>query len=244
MYSVFYKTLVTLAAVLVAAAALAEIDIRSERVEFAPGASAAAIDATLSGHETVDYLVNARAGQTLSVNLVTEHGANYFNVIPPDADNEAVYIGSNSGNDYQGLLDLDGDWKIRVYLMRSAARRNETAAYQLDIGVTGKPDPAAAREANDFGPRKWDARGKLSCARGGQPMQTAACPFKAVRESGSATIFVLAPATGTQRILFFNDGQWSTDGTETVTAKTHEDLWSVLVAGEAYDIPDAALFGD
>lgn len=45
MYSVFYNTLVTLAAELVAAAALAGTDIHCERFEFAPGASAAAREA-------------------------------------------------------------------------------------------------------------------------------------------------------------------------------------------------------
>jgi hypothetical protein len=223
--------------------ALAATDIRAERVEFAPGQSGATLEGKIRGREIVDYLVAARAGQTMTVNMETGHGANYFNVIPPDADSEAVFIGSTAGNVYEGRLDLDGDWKIRVYLMRSAARRNETAAYKLDIGVSGEPDPGAARAANDFGPREWDARGQVGCARGGQPMQTAACPFKVIRYSGSATIFVLAPATGAQRILFFNDGAWSTDGTEKVNAAKREDLWMLIVSGEAYEVPDAVIFG-
>jgi len=237
------SVILVLAACLAGMPALAETDVRSERVQFEANTSGATINAKIKGREIVDYLLGARAGQTLSVNLQTDNGANYFNVIPPDADDEAVFVGSTKGNSYEGKLDLDGDWKIRVYLMRSAARRDETAAYTLTVGITGTPDPAAAREANDFGPREWDARGDLGCARGGQPMQTAACPFKVIRYAEGATIFVLAPGTGDERILYFSNGEWSTDGTEPVQASKRADLWSLVVSDEAYEVPDAALFG-
>jgi len=223
--------------------AAAATDLRSERVQFERGSSGTTINATIEGRETVDYLVNARAGQTLAVKLDSKSSAIYFNVIPPDAEDEAVFAGSTSGNSYEGGLDLDGDWKIRVYLVRAAARRNESALYSLKIGVTGKADPAAAREANDFGPRQWNARGALGCARGDQPMQTAACPFKVIRFDGSATIYVLAPVTGAQRILYFENGKWSTDGAAPIKANKRSDLWSLLVADEAYEIPDAVIFG-
>ena len=155
----------------------------------------------------------------------------------------AVFAGATKGNSYLGKLDLDGDWKIRVYLMRSAARRDERATYRLAVGITGRPDPTATREANDFGPREWNARGDLGCARGGQPMQTAACPFKVVRYAEGATIFVLAPGSGTQRILYFTNGEWSTDSRNPVQASKRSDPWSLLVSEEAYEVPDAVLFG-
>lgn len=234
-----------LASCLATAPILADTDIRSERVRFEAKTSGTTISSEIKGRETVDYLLGARAGQTLSVTMKTDNGANYFNVIPPDADDEAVFVGSTEGNSYKGKLDLDGDWKIRVYLMRSAARRNETAAYKLTIGITEKPDAASAREANDFGPREWDARGDLGCARGGQPMQTGACPFKVVRyrQEKGATVFVLAPGTRTERILYFSSGEWSTDSTESVQTSKRSDLWSLLVSDESYEIPDAVLFG-
>lgn len=232
-----------LAAYLAAVPTLAETDIRSERVRFDANTSGSKISAKITGREALDYLLGARAGQTLSVTMQTNNGANYFNLIPPDAKDEAVFVGSTEGNSYEGKLDLDGDWKIRVYLMRSAARRDETAAYTLDVGITGKPDPAAAREANDFGPREWDARGNLGCTRGGQPMQTAACPFKVIRYAEGATIFVLAPGTETKRILYFTNGKWSTDSSEPVQSIKRSDLWSLVVSDDAYEVPNAALFG-
>ena len=238
-------TVLALATCLASAPNLAETDIRSERVQFEPKTSGTTISAKIKGRETVDYLLGARAGQTLSVTMKTDNSANYFNVIPPDTDDEAVFVGSSEGNSYEGKLDLDGDWKIRVYLMRSAARRNETAAFDLTIGITGKPDTAAAREANDFGPRHWDARGDLGCAHGGQPIQTAACPFKVIRyrQEKGATVVTLAPGNGKERILYFSKGEWTTDSTESVQTSKRADLWSLQVSDEAYEIPDAVIFG-
>jgi len=241
----FATATLLLATWLAAAPILADTDIRSERVQFESGTSGTAISAKIKGRETVDYRLGARAGQTLSVTMETDNGANYFNLIPPDADDEAVFVGSSEGNSYEGKLDLDGDWKVRVYLMRSAARRNETAAYEITIGITGKPDADAARQANDFGPREWDARGDLGCARGGQPMQTGACPFKVIRyrQEEGATVFTLAPGTGKERILYFSKGEWTTDSTESVQTSKRDDLWSLQVSDDAYEIPDAVVFG-
>jgi len=236
---------ILLAAIAAAAAVQADDRIRREHVQFESGQSSIVIEDSISDYDVIDYLVDARAGQTLTVELETDHGSNYFNVIPPDEDSVATFIGSSAGKLFSGTLDLDGDWKVRVYLMRAAARRRETANYALSLSVTGLPDAERARAANDFGPSSWDARGHLHCAHGGQPMQAAACPFKVIRygdESG-ATVFAVAPASGRLRILYFLEGTWSTDSSEIVSASRRADLWSVVVGNEAYEIPDAVLFG-
>lgn len=230
-------------------------EIRTERVYFAPGGTGVVIAGSIEGREAVDYLLGARAGQTLVVRMDSDNTASYFNIIPPDAEDAAVYAGHNGPefNRYAGKLDLDGDWKIRVYLYRAAARRGESADYRLDISITGKPDPAAAREPNDFGPREWDARGDFGCARGGQPMQTAGCPFKVIRyrmEEG-ATVFVQGAeswgARGGQargeRILYYQQGEWSTPTSDPVSVSKRADLWTVTVGEEVYEIPEAVVFG-
>jgi hypothetical protein len=229
----------------------AEPDVEEQRVYFAPGAVGAVIAGSIEGREVVDYLLGAEAGQTLAVTMQTDNLQNYFNIIPPDAANEAVYIGSSSPepNRYEGTLDLDGDWRIRVYLYRAAARRGETADFRLDVSITGEPDVAAAREANDFGPREWDARGDLGCARGGQPMQTAACPFKVLRDLATqgATLFAVPPgaepAPGIERIFYFQSGAWSTPTSDPVSVRKREDLWTLEVGDEVFEIPEAVVFG-
>lgn len=127
----------TLAALAIAAVpALAQDVSRSERVKFRPGTSAATLRGSVTGYASVKYLVGLRAGQTLSVRLLTDNASNSFNILPPGAA-EAMYVGPTSGNVFRGKVLTGGDYTVQVYLTRSAARRGETANYALAIGATG-----------------------------------------------------------------------------------------------------------
>jgi len=117
--------------------ALAADGIETKPLQFAKGASSATVQDSLKGDATIDYTLRARAGQTMRVTLTTSNSANYFNVLPPGSDDVAIFIGSTEGNEWSGTLPADGEYKIRVYLMRSAARRGETANYTLTVGITG-----------------------------------------------------------------------------------------------------------
>jgi hypothetical protein len=46
--------------------------------------------------------------------------------------------GSSQGAQAKVMLPTDGIYVVRVYLMRNAARRNESSNYTLTVGVTGK----------------------------------------------------------------------------------------------------------
>lgn len=117
-------------------AAHADNDIRQEAIRFAPGASKATIKDTIKGSQTVDYQLRTAAGQTMTVAFKPSNPSAYFNVLPPGSD-EALFIGSSAGNDFTGVLPTAGLHTIRVFLMRNAARRNETTHYTLDVSVTG-----------------------------------------------------------------------------------------------------------
>lgn len=119
--------------------ARAEEGIRAERVQFAPGTSGATLDGSITGYETVDYRLGAREGQRMRVGLTTRHPQTYFNILPPGSTGEAIFIGSTLGQAFDGILDRDGDWTVRVYMMRAAARRGETAAYRLEMVITAGP---------------------------------------------------------------------------------------------------------
>ena len=82
---------------------------------------------------TIDYLLGAKQGQYMNVSMATDNGANYFNIIAPGKADETLFVGSTSGNQFEGTLPVSGDYKIRVYLMRSAARRDEIANYRLEM---------------------------------------------------------------------------------------------------------------
>ena len=63
--------------------------------------------------------------------------SNYFNITGPGAS-EALFIGSSEGTSTNFKIPSSGTYTISVYLMRSAARRGETADYDLTIYVDGR----------------------------------------------------------------------------------------------------------
>ncbi len=107
-----------------------------ERVQFAKGKSSKTIKGTIKGDQSRLFLVGLRAGQTITVKLVTSNASNYFNVTAPGAE-QAMFIGSSSGNTFTDVIPSTGDYKIDLYLMRNAARRNESANFTITIGATG-----------------------------------------------------------------------------------------------------------
>ena len=128
------RTAVLALALLLASPALAQDKARTERVQFAKGASSKAIKGAVKGYDGVDYVVGLR--QTLKVDMKTSNASSYFNVTAPGADS-ALFIGSTSGGSFKGVVPKTGDYTIQVYLMRNAARRGETANYTLAVGATG-----------------------------------------------------------------------------------------------------------
>jgi heat shock protein HslJ len=111
-------------------------DIRTERVQFAAGSTGTKLEGRITGYETVDYKLGAKAGQRMIVTMTTDNGANYFNLLAPGETEVAFFNGSMNENSFAGTLPESGDYTIRVYQMRSAARRNETATYRLDVEIT------------------------------------------------------------------------------------------------------------
>jgi hypothetical protein len=112
-----------------------DADIQIRPVRFSNGASTATIKGELKGRQTIDYILQAKAGQTLTVALSASHSGAYFNVLPPGSTSEALFIGSTQGNAWIGALPSDGEYRIRTYLYRNAARRNESASFTLRLGV-------------------------------------------------------------------------------------------------------------
>ncbi|ODT17647.1 MAG: hypothetical protein ABS35_25355 [Kaistia sp. SCN 65-12] len=140
-------------------------DTRTQVVTFAKGAPSKTIRGTIVGWEAVRYVLSVSAGQRMSVQLDTSNRFNFFNVTAPGAD-AALFVGARSGNSTSFVVPSSGKYVITVYLMRNAARRNETAKYALTVAVDGKP--AASRPSpgrGDFadglsgGPDFWEVTG-------------------------------------------------------------------------------------
>ncbi|AOS98433.1 Inhibitor of g-type lysozyme precursor [Microbulbifer aggregans] len=112
---------------------------KSHEIRFPPGSSSTQVSGSVKGYDFVTYQLRAQAGQQMRVVMDTSHSASYFNIFPPGKGpgDAAIFIGSTSGNRFSQTLPADGVYTIQVYLMRSAARREESARYTLDIAITG-----------------------------------------------------------------------------------------------------------
>jgi len=217
-------------------------DIRPEQVRFEKGRNGVSLKGTIKGDEIVDYRLPATAGQILDVNLQANNRSAYFNVLPPD-DETALFVGSVSGNSFIGALPRDGEYTVRVYLMRNAARRNESAHYTVTFTMASSKAVSGTAAANP--PAIYDASGKIQCATG-KPALDQWCDFRVVRHvaTGSAQIWIAHGGTPRQRVLHYAGKRFTTDDGAGVSAKRQDDNWLVSVGGrEFYLIPDALIHG-
>ncbi len=104
----------------------------------------------MRGNNSVEYRLGARAGQTMTVTFRARNPSANFNVNAPGSDT-ALFVGSVSGSDFTGTLPADGIYVVQVYLVRAAARRNESADYTIDFSIgsgSGRaPQPGAPQVA-------------------------------------------------------------------------------------------------
>lgn len=227
---------------------LAADDIETHPIQFAKGASSATIKGSLKGYQIIDYKLRARAGQTMTVSLNTDNTANYFNVIPPGSNDVAVYIGSTGGNDWSGPLTTDGEYTLRVYQMRSAARRKETAHYTLTVGITGNASASLLGSAptsdGKVAGTPYHATGTLPCSMGDAAPNSLQCDFGVIRgASGNAEVHVTPPG-GFKRILTFMGEKVSADNEAKIKANKNGDDWLININDyEHYRIPEAVIFG-
>ena len=213
-------------------------------ITFAPGTSSATVKGAISGDRIVDYTLRAKAGQTMKVALKTSHASNYFNLLPPGSE-AALANGSVSGNDWSGTLPVDGEYTLRVYLMRSAARRNETANYTLTVGITGSADAKVAGTP-------YHATGMVPCSIGTDPKASAQCSFGVIRSTpGHAEVHLASPGFDVTlhkddlRVLKFADGTVTCPDPEArVSSERQGDTWSIGVNDfYFYLIPEAVISG-
>jgi hypothetical protein len=219
---------------------------RQERVTFAKGASSATIKGQLKGDADVDYVVGAAAGQTISVSLKGSNRSNYFNVLPPGSADVAMHV-AQDGQPYTGMLPADGNYKVRVYLMRNAARRNEASDYTLTISVTGAPLAPTSKAKDAVRPgTPYHASGPVTCLPmpygDTKPQQ---CEAFVIRRGFDGTATVEIPSKGiTRRILFVKGKPVASDSAEKMTASRKGDITVVkFESGEFYEIVDAMIFG-
>lgn len=114
-----------------------------QKITFAPGAAATTLKGKITGNASRTYLLSAVSGQTLQTLFSASNRSCHFNVFEPGSGT-AAHIGSAAGNEFGRNPTLAGDYRIQVYLMRSAARRGESCRFSLSIELTGAPGGSSA----------------------------------------------------------------------------------------------------
>lgn len=228
-----------------ARAGMAQAAIESQRVVFRAGADSSLVQGQLKGDQAVDYILRAGAGQALTVELKASNPQNYFNVLAAGTDT-ALFIGSSSGTSFRGLLPSDGDVRVRVYLMRPAARRHESSSYSLRMGISGAPlaPLSASRDALIPG-TSYHASAEVPC-RSGSSGHVAWCQaFVIRRDTNSATVVVTNPEGQKRQFLFVKGMAVASDQPEKLMVQKRRDV-SLLTLGEnfeRYEIVDALVVG-
>ena len=212
-------------------------------IQFAKGKNEAKVTGTIAGRRFIDYQLRAAAGQTLSISLKSQHGSNSFNLLPPGSMDAAMAIGELSDHAFTGLLPDDGVYTIRVFLMRSAARRNESSRFDLHVAIEGQPLAALSPRTDAMvqGTR-FHAVSTVTC----QPAYSEhrECKAGVVRrgEDGTATVELSWPAEGQvrgmRRLLFVKGEPVASDTVQAIRQQRGEQGWLIQFdSDESYTVP-------
>ena len=212
-------------------------------VSFSKGASSQTLKGSIRGDQSRNYVVDARAGQTMTVDLKPSNASAYFNVLAPGATS-AMFIGSTEGNIFSGPLTVTGRHTVQVYLMRNAARRNEIANYTIIIGVKGAA--TATRPSHDalVAGTKYHATADVPCVTsdGGKP---GPCKAGVMRSGNGDAVVELKTPDGGERRIFFTGGHATGSDAEGSFSVSREGDLSIVRIGkiEVYRISDALVVG-
>lgn len=201
---------------------------------------------SVRGYASRDFVIHAGAGQTLTVSFGASSPSAYFNLLPPGSSVVAMFIGSTTGHRYQGVAPIAGDYTARVYLMRSAARRNAASGFTLKARVAGTAlVPLPAREDAVLPGTPFHAGGPVPCALPYQP-DVRQCDARVIRydHAGTVTVELRGPRDFVRRILFVKGTPTASDATEPLASTRIGDTTTVTIGtDERYELPDALIVG-
>lgn len=130
------RIVISLLCCFLAAPALSADRVTTVPVQFAKGASSSQLKGTFAGYDSVQYTVNARQDQQMTVSIAGSSNAN-FNVFGPGATpGEAEALGTGYvGGDWTAKLPASGTYTIQVYQTRATARKGAKVPHTLTVSI-------------------------------------------------------------------------------------------------------------
>lgn len=126
-------------------------EVKKVPVTFAEGRDTVVLSGEVKGDDSVVYVLPAKDGQFLTVNLRPNSRFANFNVYIPGKSlgDEALYASDLGGKlEYLGQLYKNGEHQVAVFLNRAAARRGEEAKFDVAFRLTPN-NPGSATIAVD-----------------------------------------------------------------------------------------------
>ena len=130
------KKITILSLLLITFAAICEVQAKaqtSKRIQFAKGKSSAVMKA-VTGSYGVSYIVRARSGQKLVLNLTPTSKVG-IKVGTESADGEMVLLREERGGTYEVGLEESGDYTIFI-----GSTDNKPVSFTLTVKITNMTD--------------------------------------------------------------------------------------------------------
>jgi hypothetical protein len=244
------KRIRSVAAVIASAFLLCSLALQAQQrqtkqLKIPTGKTSISASGSITGYQDIDYIVNAAAGQTMTVTLKTNKTSNYFLVYGP-ADKETAIYNSDAGDQtWTKTLDQSGDYTVRVYLYRNAARNNVKANFTVTVTVkNAETRPGDAKVAGT----QFNATGQLKAAlvSGAAPGSSMA-DFGVIRYANGNADIHITNANSQKRVFKFSKGEFECSlpaGGKLTYNRSSADEWKVTLNGqETYLIPDVVIVG-
>ena len=104
-------------------------------VRFKPGTAMGQYNGAIRGERYLDYIIRARASQTLRVQLLQKSGAPaYFNVQRNNSP-EAIAGDARETTSWRGQLSENGVYIVRVYMAKADRLNRKTSTYRIEFNV-------------------------------------------------------------------------------------------------------------
>jgi hypothetical protein len=117
---------------------VASVEINAQakvNVQFKPGSYIGFYNGSVRGDRYIDYVMRAKGGQTLRVQMQKRSGAPaYFNVLRPGSE-VAIADDAREAQSWTGVLPEDGSYVVRVYLAKADRLANRTGAYKVGFSI-------------------------------------------------------------------------------------------------------------
>lgn len=203
-------------------------------ITFAKGMDQKTQTGNFKGYDDIQYKIYAKKGQTLKFKIESNSSLANVNIFAPGkkpGKDNAIFIGSNDGQEGEVTLPSNGEYTIQVYQMRFSARKNQNVDFKLNVKILNEDKSIT---------KNFDAVGELPCSLTlGQP--TTQCQFGVIRKGNGTAQLSVFSKENKEYLLNFENGKLISPRGKTLK---RADLSLIeLNTHERFEVPDAVIYG-